>query len=347
MKTAIVHIGAHKTGSTSIQSSLRHSQEQLLAQGIRYFNDYNRRVQLLSLGLRRRALPPVKSGYTSLAEAEAASRDTWKKLARTVLGQPEPITVLSEEALMRIKAPHELAKLLYRIFDRVFIVAYVRDPISRFPSSIDQWVREGRSSDHCLARRALVPPVLHKLLRYEEAFGASFLIVRNFDPANRHGGSPSSDFAHVLSRIVGRPVMMTDAGKANESLPASVTHALLQENDQREAMALTRSAGWLQRRKDIIAEIRLMAASFASGKLSLNDAPPLVDHLCHAFTEEVDQINARYLRDQIPMRLPGPGRALPRCSMRVAFDTWMGGYANESDAELLAQLKDMIDRPRL
>lgn len=347
MKTAIVHIGAHKTGSTSIQASLRQSQEALLTQGIRYFIDYDRKVQLLSLGLRRRALPPLKADYPSVAAAEAASRETWKNLARTVRRQREPFTVLSEEALLRIKVPHELARLLHRIFDRVFIVAYVRDPVSRFPSSIDQWVREGRSTEQCVARPFLVAPVLHKLIRYEEAFGASSLIVRNFDRANRHGGSPCSDFAHVLSRIVDAPVAITDADKVNDSLPASVTHSLLHENDLREACALARTAEWLARRKDLIAEVRGIASTFTPGKLALDDSTPLLNHLCYSFSEEVDRINARYLHDQVSMHLPSAGRPLPPDAIRPAFEAWISRHANERDAALVAQLKAMLERPRL
>lgn len=347
MKTAIVHIGAHKTGSTSIQASLRRSQEALLSQGIRYFRDYDRKVQLLSLGLRRRALPPLKADYSSVAAAEAASRETWKNLARTVRRQCEPFTVLSEEALLRIKVPHELARLLHRIFDRVFIVAYVRDPVSRFPSSINQWVREGRSTDQCVARPFLVAPVFHKLLRYEEAFGASSLIVRNFDRANRHGGSPCGDFAHVLSRIVDAPVAITDAGMVNESLPASAIHSLLQENDQREARALARTTEWLAQRKALIAEIRGIAYAFTTAKLALDDTTPLLSHLCYTFSEEVDRINARYLNDQVPMHLPSAGLPLPPNAIRPAFETWISRHANERDAALVAQLKGMLERPRL
>lgn len=347
MKTAIVHIGAHKTGSTSIQASLRRSQEALLAQGIRYFIDYDRKVQLLSLGLRRRALPPLKADYPSVAAAEAASRETLKNLARTVRRQREPFTVLSEEALLRIKVPHELARLLHRIFDRVFIVAYVRDPVSRFPSSIDQWVREGRSTEKCVARPFLVAPVFHKLIRYEEAFGASSLIVRNFDRANRHGGSPCSDFAHVLSRIVDAPVAITDAGTVNDSLPASVTHSLLQENDQREARALARTSEWLARRKALIAEIRGIASTLTPGKLALDNTTPLLDHLCSTFSEEVDRINTRYLHDQVTMLLPSAGRPLPPDAIRPAFEAWISRHANERDAALVAQLKAMLERPRL
>jgi hypothetical protein len=347
MKTAIVHIGGHKTGSTSIQSSLFRSQEALLAQGIRYFIDYNREVQLLSLGLRRRALPLIKGDYPSVAVAEAASRETWKRLARTVRRQPEPFTVLSEEALMRIKAPHELARLLHRIFDRVFIVAYVRDPVSRYPSSIDQWVRGGRSTEQCVARPSLLGSVLHKLIRYEDAFGASSLIVRNFDHNNWHGGSPCSDFAHVVSRIVDAPVAMTDAGKLNDGLPASVTHALLKENDERTARELTRTSQWLVSRKSLIAEIRGFAAQLTPGKLALNGTTPLLDHLCYAFAKEVDQINTRYLIDQVAIRLPTAGRPLAAHAIRPEFDAWIGNYANARDAELVAQLKAMLERPRL
>lgn len=347
MKIAIVHIGAHKTGSTSIQMALVKSKDDLRTHGIRYFNDYDRRVQLLSLGLRAAPKkPPIKSTYTSAAEALDASRRTWMSLARTVRREELPVTVISEEAMMRIERPDRLARVLHRIFDHVFIVAYVRNPVTRYPSSIDQWIREGRSTKGCTKGRNLVPPLMEKLRRYEDAFGQRYMIVRNFDPENWHGGTPSKDFAHVVSQIADRPIALNDAGHKNFSFPASVSHALLQQNDALEAAGLEVTKTWHKSRKALINEIRQLDGVLAGEKLNVAGTP-LLGHLSYTFREEVDFINDRYLRDQTKMVLPDGGAPLPRSEIRASFSEWINGYRDDAVIDLVAKLKGLVERPRI
>lgn len=347
MKTAIVHIGAHKTGSTSIQMSLLKSKDDLNSHSVRYFDDYNRRVQLLSLGLRQAPKKaPIKSNYTSAAEALDASRGTWMSLARTVQREETQFTVISEEALMRIERPDRLARILHRIFDHVFIVAYVRNPITRYPSIIDQWIREGRSTKGCTKGRNLVPPLLEKLRRYEDAFGAPYMIVRNFDPVNWHGGTPSNDFAHVVSQLADRPIALTDPGHKNFSFPPSVSHALLQQNDALEAAGLEVTPQWRKSRKALINEVRQLGGVLEKEKLNVAGTP-LLGHLSHIYRDEVGHINDRYLRDQSKMILPAGGAPLRNAEIRPAFTEWMNGYRDDNTIKLVAKLRGMVERPRI
>ena len=346
MKTAIVHIGAHKTGSTSIQMSLAQSKDGLNGQGIRYFNDYSRSLQLLSLGLRPVAKkPPNRSIYTSVAQAQEASRKTWMSLARKVRREEPPITVISEESLMGIEDPKKLAFFLNRIFDRVFIVVYVRNPVTRYPSSIDQWIREGRPTVRCIKGR-LLPPLLPPLLKYEAAFGALNMIVRNFDCTNWQGGTPSSDFAYVMSCIADRGVTLQDAGQKNFSNPASVSHSLLQHNDRLHIQGQELTQAWRKLRNALINELRQIKGVLEQEKLNLAGTP-LLPHLCHLFRDEVDQINDRYLSDQIPISLPCEGIPMLKAEVRPAFTEWMNSYQDASVAQLVADLKAMVERPRI
>lgn len=327
--------------------ALLKSKDDLNTHGIRYFNDYNRHAQLLSLGLRPASKKSsIRSTYTSAAEALGASRGTWMSLARTVRREENPVTVISEEAMMRIARPDRLARILHRIFDHVFIVAYVRNPISRYPSSIDQWIREGRSTKGCTKGRNLVPPYLEKLRRYEDAFGAPYIIVRNFDRENWHGGTPSKDFAHVVSQIADKPIALVDPGHKNSSFPASVSHALLQQNDALEAAGLEVTPQWRKSRKALIHEVRRLDGVLEREKMNVAGTP-LFGHLCHVFREEVGIINDRYLRNQTKMVLPDRGAPLRNAEIRPAFTEWMNGYRDENTIKLVAELKGMVERPRI
>ena len=347
MKTAIVHIGAHKTGSTSIQAALVRTKPDLRDQGILYFNDYNRKVQLLTLGLKgdQRKKPILKSKYATLEEAMAASRSTWWGLARTVRKSDSSFTVISEEALMRIRTPEKLARLLNRIFDRVVIVAYVRNPVDRLPSSVDQKVRQGVNTQALTKGKFLVPPFIPKLNLFAEAFGKEAMIVRNFDRRNMVAGSPVSDFSHVLSVVADREVSLHDAGHVNESLPGSVTSVLLRENDFRKRNRMQRTRIWVKQRGELIDELRRCELLKGGPKLRLEDTP-LLAHVQSTHDVDVDRLNSLYLADQMPISLGGQGLRLAPQEVQPAFRSWIDSYSEPHIDELVAMLRGMVSRPR-
>jgi hypothetical protein len=348
MKTAIVHIGAHKTGTTSIQAALVRSKAVLQDQGLTFFNDYNRKVQLLTLGLMadQRKKPILKSKYTTLEEALAASRSTWLGLARNVRKSDNNFTIISEEALMRLREPEKLARLLNRIFDRVVIVAYVRNPVDRLPSSIDQRVRQGMSSKRLTTGMYLIPRFMPKLTRYAEVFGEDALIVRNFDPLNLIDSSPVSDFSHVLSNVSDTEIKLEEVGRTNESLPGSVTSALLRENDERHRNKEEKTRLWVKRRRELLDELRRCDLLQGGAKLRLKDTP-LLAHMqsCHA--EDVEEINSRYLADQKPIVLGGNGAPLTQQDIRPTFRSWIESYSEPEIDDLVARLYSTVNRPRV
>ncbi len=348
MKTAIVHIGAHKTGTTSIQAALVRSRADLHDQGLTFFNNYNRKVQLLTLGLMadRRKKPILKSKYATLEDALSASRSTWLNLARTTRKSDNTFTIISEEALMRLPDPGKLARLLNRIFDRVFIVAYVRSPVTRLPSSIDQRVRQGMSSKRLTKGMYLIPRFMPKLTRYAEVFGEDAMIVRNFDPLNLIASSPVSDFSHVLSNLFDTEIKLEEVGRNNESLPGSVTWAFLRENDERHRNGVEKTRLWVKRRKELLDELRRCELLKGGAKLRLEDTP-LLAHVqsCHA--DDVEQINSRYLSDQMPIDLGGNGQPLTQQDIRSTFRSWVESYSEPEIDDLVASLHSTVNRPRV
>jgi hypothetical protein len=347
LKTAILHIGAHKTGSTSIQSSLSLSKEALFESGVSYFRGYDREIQLLSLGLRaeKRKIPVLKSDFKDVDELKQASRSSWMALARQTRRSDVPLTLISEEAMMRIREVDELSRLLRRIFDRVVIVAYVRNPALRFPSSVDQKVRGGASAAEITRKSHLAPRLLAKLERFEGAFGAENMVVRNFDLLNLVGGSPCSDFASVVSRFSEKPLTLKEVGPRNESLPASVTSALLKENNRMQRRGSPKTPLWKKRRLQLIDELRQFDGLRGGAKLRLEDGP-LLGLLWLNLLPEVEAINERYLVGQVPIKVGQTGSQLTRKEVTGAFREWIESYRDPNVDEIVSLLRAMVNRPR-
>lgn len=341
MKTAIVHIGAHKTGSSAIQTSLRREQAALADAGLRYFTFREGRAtrgQLLSLALSGKSGQNslLRSPHETREDAVVAAMKAVIALSRQVRACAEPYVILSEEALMRVPDPQRFARLLGTMFDRVQIVAYVRAPDTHLPSSIDQRVRGGAPFKAISKGSMLTWRPLEHLDRYAEAFGAGAMIVRNFHRDNLVGGAPQTDFAHVLSGIVGREVRLNSTSVQNASLPGAVTCALLLENEARHRAGIERTSDWLRYRRALVDELRKSDWLNGLEKLCLTNTP-LLGHIQSSFAEDCAELNARYLQGQKPLSTDISGPSLSPRQARRALHAWMGRYHNpEVSAKILA-----------
>lgn len=351
MKTAIVHIGAPKTGSTAIQTSFVKEAEALAAAGVRHIKfrkGVHKRLQLLSIAL------GGNLGKNALARSPEGSKEATKlaalkavrSLSRQVRDASEPYILLSEEALFGIPDPKRAARLFRQMFDRVWIVAYVRSPEAHVPSAIDQRVRGGLTYQRVSNPRFLSRSVLQTLDGYTEAFGREALLVRHFHRDNLTGGSPQSDFAHVLSQIVDRSVHFDIAAAYNTSLPGAVTCALLLENEERHRAGLERTAEWLHERRAFVKELRAFDWNQSLEKLRLTDTP-LLGHIQSLHAEVNALVNARYLQGQIPLSTEVTGPKLNARMARRAFHAWLGRYEDPSITAKVRELQSALRRPRV
>lgn len=328
MRTGIIHIGAHKTGSTTIQTALWRSKEHLRLQGIHYFNDYDRKMQLLSIGFRKFECqsPPLQSKYSNAQEVRHASYTAWLNLSRMVRSNDQAFTIVSEEFLFRIQNLDRIKSLLDKVFDRTVIVVYIRNPLSNLPSGIDQRIRGGQTLNNLTKGRAGTPRILPKLENYANTFGSENLVVRNFDIMNLIEGSPENDFASILSTITDRNVLLEKVPRMNESLPAAVTAYLLRQNQARLNAGHEQTREDKQNRSRLIELVRSDPDLMLGPKLRLDD-DLLISHVSAIFEDEVAKINQRFLQKQTKIEVVGNGNTLTRNDFRERLAKWI--YSHE------------------
>lgn len=296
------------------------------------------------MGFRKfdRQSPLLKGNYNAAAEVRKASFAAWLKLHRKVRQENQPFTIISEEFLLRLQNVDRLKSFLDHIFDRVVIVAYIRNPLTRFPSSVDQRIRGGAPLFKLAKGRAAIPFVLPKLERYANTFGLENLVVRNFDMANLVGGTPQSDFSYVVSNIVGEALSLDTVKRMNESIPAAVAAYLLRLNESAalDGQELTR-ADWVSRR-ELIKAIRQDESLMTGPKLHLND-DALVAHISAVFEDEIAEINRKFLIGQTGIELSENCSSLKKTEFRKRLSDWVYSFEDYDKSLKLSCLSASLD----
>ena len=185
-RTILVHIGPHKTGTTTLQAAFHSSREPLAAQGVLYAGGGRRpimAVQALRGARAHRAAVPEMRHWSGLVDE-----------ARGASGR----VVISNEAFADA-SPRAIARLVKDLGrDRVHVVATLRPFASILPSqwqqfvrggltvSFDDWLREVIDPDDPTRRRVFWRRHRHDELiaRWVDAVGADrvTVIVLDEDP---------------------------------------------------------------------------------------------------------------------------------------------------------------------
>lgn len=217
MAATILHIGMHKTGSTSIQAAFNGFR----ARGVRYAD----------LGHENHSIPiwTVFSGehltYHIWAaerlgpeQIEARRREFLTQLnsyfrthARdTIILSGEDISLLPETSIPA------LAEVIGVGGREVKVVVYVREAVSFCQSELQQQIKAGYTTAD------LYPPMYRfRIEKFQRTFGRDNVIVREFAPDKLAGGDVVEDFA----RIVGVPAPRKGV-EANTSLSIEAARVL-------------------------------------------------------------------------------------------------------------------------
>ncbi len=192
---AVVHIGLHKTGTTSIQATLhRHAAALEADQGVYYprltanhsvilfplFCDkpqnyyVNQRANLKT----ERAAARHNAKITEKLDAEFAATN-----AKTLLVSGEDLSTLSAEGYARMNAWFKARA------KHVEVVAFVRDPIAWATSAAQQRIKSGATFAE-LMKRVPREAARHKLGSALAVFGRDALRVHRFEDAARNGVLP-------------------------------------------------------------------------------------------------------------------------------------------------------------
>ncbi len=209
---AVVHIGMHKTGTSSIQSSFSAKPPP----GISYLKSNG-----TNLNGWARLMFEGDAQVAQLAAMRTADADTILRKRAEVAQQTEsalsactePQIILSAERFtyMDIQAVEKFRHWLAGRFDQVAIYAYVRDPMGFVRSSFQQRAKAlAVLGDFSLD----LPNYRMRFEKYETCFGPENVHYRLFRPAQLTGGDVVTDFADWI----GSSYAKADILRENEGL---------------------------------------------------------------------------------------------------------------------------------
>lgn len=205
MKTSVyIHIGLHKTGTTSIQAMLFNNRKALLAHGINYLPlGENHSVALYPLFAAEphRYRPNRAAGIDTEQKAAKKNAATLASLLRelerntsdSVVISGEDLSMLPAEGLKRLKetlAPHAA---------RFRIIVYVRDPVATVTSIFQQRLRRGQTYQQ-ISRRP-PRPGYQRIAASIDVFGRENVDVRLFDSARFPNGDLIADFLSAIGAV--------------------------------------------------------------------------------------------------------------------------------------------------
>jgi hypothetical protein len=189
MRAAIfIHVGLHKTGTTSIQATLFHNRATLLANGINYLDTHQNHSRIIN--------PVFGTAPDRYRPKDTASLQA--QLQRALRANVSPSLVISGEDISAL-GKDEIARMrdgLAPYAGRFRIIAYVRDPYASINSRAQARLRRGETFEQIVAR----PPRTHyrRIGPFIDIFGRDNVDIRIFDHDRFVGGGLIADFMAAL-----------------------------------------------------------------------------------------------------------------------------------------------------
>lgn len=208
-----VHVGAHRTGTTSIQKTLATSREALLAAGLVYPADL----------LAPSDCAGEAEAHHFLATAAAAGQAGAH--LKAVCGRYGPGRyLLSSERFERLPPPARisLAEAARASFAQTKIVLYLREPVDLALSRAAMRLRQGKAR---YAELCASPPVYayrKQVTRWIRAFGRNNLVLRVYDRARLTRGDVIDDLLAVVGLDAATLPLLRSTRNASLSLPAAL-----------------------------------------------------------------------------------------------------------------------------
>ncbi|MGR3794763.1 hypothetical protein [Vannielia sp. SX4] len=211
MKEVLLHIGTHKTGSTTIQRALHGYNDGVTR--CAGFQHQNHSIPLYTIFSERRAAYHIwrNQGFTS-SRVEALRKKYLAELDRDLADPSHDRLVISGEDIS-VLATAEKQALLARISDAgltVKVVVFTRSPLAYVASDTQERVKNG------LAPVPLSPGYHHKIAPFVEALGPANVIACDFDAIL----SGRQDLIEVFSKLAGIVLPPTQAVNQSMSLAA-------------------------------------------------------------------------------------------------------------------------------
>ncbi|MFS4583716.1 hypothetical protein [Phaeobacter sp. C3_T13_0] len=241
-KTLVIHIGDHKTGTTTIQNALAVGSIQLHDAELFYPAKMNHNYLTGFITSYRKSTPLPK---------HLEDRDGLEEVAAQIAASSADYAVLSAEAFENIPAPefHDLVETFFRgCADRIHIVAYVRPHAQRILSSYAEQIKIGwyrgtmqEFFDHNLQNGRF--HYMPRFSQWRELFGEDFTL-RPMIRKELKNGSVLDDFAHVA--FDGQPCTVEEFEPENQAMTVRELALMyfLQGQFQEQDPWLRHTLGW-------------------------------------------------------------------------------------------------------
>jgi len=231
LKRCVIHVGLHKTGTTSIQHYCWSNRESLLQQGVAYPDidgNPNHSRSMYSLFCPRPWMYYLNrlQGIETQEQAEAHNAGLRERLLQLFQENRSEVFLFSGEDMSNLNRPagRKMHAFLEPHFEDFAILAYMREPVSCLSSIFAQHVSDGRTMDEVLDR---FRNRIHTCLNYAQrvapfllAFGRQNVTIRSYDPGRFHQGSLVADFFQAMGREL-PPQAEAAQPRANTSLCAT------------------------------------------------------------------------------------------------------------------------------
>ncbi|SDD23733.1 hypothetical protein [Kordiimonas lacus] len=342
-KICYLHIGAEKTGSTSIQAFLRANRHRLTGHGYLFprtpgednqpalaayaMKDSSRRNLMAQVGVRSdAALGRFQKEF---------SADLLAEVAKTA---PERIVLTNEHCHSRIETVEELerlATLLHSVADEVRVIFYIRrqDKAATSLYSTALKVGQWRKKPNLAIKGEL--PISFDYWRtcelYASVFGMQAMRVRLFDRDQLVGGDLIADFCDALEMPAGQDWIVPDS--KNQSLGRLGQRFLAAFNQKRQDRFGEQSEHYR------MALVRMLDKHFSGKGIKPSQAAAKA-FLSH-FKAGNEKVRATYFPD-MPFPLFGDDFSM----YPEKDDTWMPGVfmAFDAGARLFVEQQKEIDR---
>lgn len=330
----LLHIGPHKTGSSSIQRALRNGQQTLLESRVLYYApDPFPAWSLAALYAtkQQRAHPMLRQKFPTDTDVTDWSRAAWDGLERAVGAAQADLCILSSEHFASPRETGPFLAHLRRIFSGITVLGYAREPAALYLSAMQQNIQGGQCLRDLKSPRSYKYTLRRQLEPYIEGVGPDNVILRNFARDNLRDGDVVSDFLGQVHRFA--PKASIPNLSVNESLPGAVIAWLLMVNETWDRAALT------DMRRKVISRLKRSPAVAALPRLRF-DEPRSVAFIQARAWDDVAWLNAGFLQGQVPLATGGvpDGKVSlpPEPRLRAAMRDWIMGYLTPEALKVIA-----------
>jgi hypothetical protein len=335
---AFVHLGMHKTGTSSVQRSYaQHAPAGFFYPAGRGSNLNVDARLLFEEDTICAQIPYVqRHGQEALPKLRRTAEES---LLRQLADSPCDRVILSAERFTYMSRPavERFRDFLNLHFDETFFFAYIRDPLSFVKSSFQQRLKSGvRRIDF----QADYPKYQTRFEKYENVFGRDRIGYRLFRREALEGG----DVVHDLAAWLGSSYRAEDVQTANEGLSIETIALLFVYSTHLNPRA---TDGKAQRKRDQKALVAALS-EFGHGKWHL--APAVRDNILTNISEDCTWMSARLDAPLVltEIETPNPisdGASLEAIALRAFPDLrdHLAASLTATEAKRLPELAAKVD----